>query len=142
MESHARRDQSLDDIDGRPWADPPADATRLVTTAHRLRRVPIGRLNVEALRLLIGQHESLDALVPLALERLEADPLAEGDFYPGDLLAAVLAIPATYWHAHPQERDRLSPIVDAVADPRGDLRAEAGFDIDAAATNFRTTLTR
>jgi len=113
------RDVSLEDIDGRAWGDPPADATRLVTEVHRLRRVPIGHLNVEDLRLLIGQHESLDVLVPLALEKLAADPLAEGDFYPGDLLAAVLTVPSTYWHAHPPERDRLAPVVDAVADPRG-----------------------
>jgi len=140
MESRARRDLSLEDIDGRAWGDPPADATRLVTEVHRLRRVPIGHLNVEDLRLLIGQHESLDVLVPLALEKLAADPLAEGDFYPGDLLAAVLTVPGTYWHAHPPERDRLAPVVDAVADPRGDLRDEAGFDIDAAAATFRKRL--
>ena len=140
MESRARRDLSLEDIDGRAWGDPPADATRLVTEVHRLRRVPIGRLDVEGLRLLIGQHESLDVLVPLALEKLAADPLAEGDFYPGDLLAAVLTVPGTYWHAHPPERDRLAPVVDTVADPTGDLRDEAGLDIDAAAATFRKRL--
>ena len=104
MDSHAMRDQSLEEIDGRPWGDPPADATRLVATVHRLRRVPIGRLDVEGLRLLIGQHESLDALVPLALERLESNPLAEGDYYPGDLLAAVLGVSGAHWHANHPER--------------------------------------
>jgi hypothetical protein len=139
MDDHTMREQSLEQIDGNAWGDPPADATRLVATAHRLRRVPIGRLDVEGLRLLIGQHEGLDALVPLAIERLEADPLAEGDYYPGDLLAAVLALPASYWHAHPEQRNRLSPILDAVTDPHGELHEEAGFDVDQAAASFRAT---
>jgi CDI immunity proteins len=90
--------------------------------------------------MLIGQKEGLDALVPLALERLEADPLAEGDYYPGDLLAAVLAIPSAHWLAHTRQRDRLSAVLDTVTDPSGALRKEAGFNIDAAAATFRTTL--
>jgi hypothetical protein len=88
MDSQTMRGQSLEEIDGSPWGDPPADATRLVATVHRLRRVPIGRLDVEGLRVLIGHKVGLDALVPVALDRLQADPLAECDYYPGDLLAA------------------------------------------------------
>ena len=138
MESHGVRDQSLEEIDGRPWGDPPADASRLIATVHRLRRVPIGRLDAEGLRVLIGQHEGLDVLVPLALERVEADPLAEGAYYPGDLLAAVLGIPDVHWRANPQQHDRLSAVLDSVTDPRGELREEAGFDVDAAAASFRS----
>src|SRR5690242_9126820 len=46
-------EHSLEQIDDTPWGDPPAGATRLVAAVHRLRRVPIGRLDTEALRLLI-----------------------------------------------------------------------------------------
>jgi hypothetical protein len=138
MESHTMRDQSLEEIDGKPWGDPPSDATRLVATVHRLRRVPVGRLDAEGLRLLIGQHESLDVLVPLAIEKVEADPLTEGDYYPGDLLAALLSIPSSHWHANPQQRDRLSTVLDTVTDPHEALRDEAGFDVDTAAAKFRT----
>jgi hypothetical protein len=67
---------SLEEIDGTPWGDPPPDATRLVATVHRLRRVPVGHLDAEGLRLLIGQQEGLDVLVPLAVEKLAVDPLA------------------------------------------------------------------
>ena len=140
MDSQAVRDQSLEQLEGKSWGDPPADATRLVATVYRLRQVPLGRLDVEGLRLLIGQHEGLDALVPLAIERLETDPLAEGDYYPGDLLAAVLAVPASHWQAHPQDHDRLAAVLDAVTDPRGTLREEAGFDVDEAAASFRATI--
>jgi hypothetical protein len=142
MDDHAMREQSLEQIDGKPWGDPPADATRLVAAVHRLRQVPIRSLDAEGLRLLIGQHQSLDALVPLAIERLEVDPLAEGDYYPGDLLAAVLAVPADHWHANPQQRDRLSPVLDAVTDPHGELHEDVGFDVDQAAASFRAATAR
>jgi hypothetical protein len=118
---------SLEEIEGDFWGDPPAGATSLVATVHELRRRPIGTLAVEDLRVLIAQHMGLDVLVPPALARLERDPLAEGDFYPGDLLVAVLRVPAAYWAAHPAQRDRLRAVVDAV-DP-GEVDDELRADI-------------
>ncbi|HEY3482955.1 MAG TPA: hypothetical protein VGL02_29085 [Streptomyces sp.] len=50
---------SLEQLENQSWEAPPAGATRLVETVHRLRRKPI----------------------------------AEGDYYPGDLLVAVLKVP-------------------------------------------------
>ncbi|MDT8909991.1 contact-dependent growth inhibition system immunity protein [Amycolatopsis sp. PS_44_ISF1] len=91
--SHRRESLSLEQIEDSYWGDPPADATRLVATAHALRRRPIGTLDVEDLRLLLGQQEGVEVLTPLALTKLEGNPLAEGDFYPGDLFEAVLKNP-------------------------------------------------
>ncbi|WP_370418757.1 contact-dependent growth inhibition system immunity protein [Streptomyces sp. QH1-20] len=42
------------------------------------------------MRLLIGRDVGLAHLLPLALEVLRGDPMAEGDMYEGDLLSAVL----------------------------------------------------
>lgn len=42
---------------------------------------------------MIGQRLSLDTLLPLALSRLEEDPLASGDLYEADLLVNVLRSP-------------------------------------------------
>jgi hypothetical protein len=39
---------------------------------------------------MIGQKIGLPYLVPLAINALEQDPLAQGDYYPGDLLANVI----------------------------------------------------
>lgn len=39
---------------------------------------------------MFGQRESASVLLPRALDVLERNPLAEGDYYPGDLLVAVL----------------------------------------------------
>lgn len=46
---------------------------------------------------MIGQGFSLDVLLPRALTLLETDPLAEGDYYPGDLLVTVLGPRARAW---------------------------------------------
>jgi len=109
------REQSLEQIENHAWGGASADASRLVDTVHRLRRKPVGALDVEDLRVLIGQQVGVAVLVPLALEVLERDPLAEGDYYPGDLLSAVLrGVPAEYWAGHPAERERLAGVVRSV----------------------------
>ena len=46
-----------------------------------------------------GQGLGLQYLMPLALNRLGRRPLAAGDFYPGDLLKAVLDAPSGFWKA-------------------------------------------
>ena len=103
-------DRSLEQIEGVSWGDPPDDATYLIRTVHRLRRTPIGELGVEGLRMLINQRVGLPVLVPLALDELERNPAAEGDFHPGDLLAAVRRVPDDYWAAHPEEAARLAAV--------------------------------
>jgi hypothetical protein len=105
---------TLDQIEGRSWGSPPAGATRLIKTVHELRHKPIGSLAVEDLRVLLLQHVSLAVLVPTALTRLEQNPLAEGDFYSGDLLAAVLQIPQAYWQQHLDQRRRIEAVITAV----------------------------
>lgn len=106
--------QSLEEIEGNAWGDPPPGASRLVVTVHALRRRPVGELGVEGLRVLIGQREGLATLVPLALGELERDPLAEGDFYPGDLLAAVVRVPESYWREHRDQAVRLRAVTESV----------------------------
>ena len=46
-------------------------------------------------------------VLPMALGMLRFVPLLEGDYYPGDLLVAVLRRPDTYWATHRIEADLL-----------------------------------
>jgi hypothetical protein len=93
-----------------------------------LRTRPIGTLGTEDLRILIGQGIGLPWLVPLALETLEVDPLAEGDCYPGDLLASVLGVPAEFWLHEWKWRDRIRAILDTLGRVPGELtEAVAAF---------------
>jgi hypothetical protein len=129
--SEPDKSRSLEQIEDDYWGDPPADATKLISTAYALHKQPIGTLDVEGLRLLISQQIGLDTLVPLALDHVELDPLAEGDFYPGDLLDALIRrVPEPYWQAHEDQRAR----VRAVA---GALDPDETFDVlYARATEF------
>jgi hypothetical protein len=72
-----------------------------------LRTKPLRDFTVEDLRIMIGQQVALDRLVGIALDRLRADPLVEGDCYPGDLLASVLRVDPAFWEP------RLDPEVSA-----------------------------
>ncbi|MCO1581817.1 contact-dependent growth inhibition system immunity protein [Crossiella sp. SN42] len=102
---------NLTELERDDWGPPPPEATRLIARCHQLRRVPLDQLTTEDLRLLIGQHIGLPHLVPLALARLRLDPLLEGDFYPGDLLRAVLRAGAEFWAGHPGWQAEVAALV-------------------------------
>jgi hypothetical protein len=105
-------DKTLDDLEGIEWG-PPQIESNLVTDVHRLRRVPLKQFRIEDLRLMIGQKVGLEYLVPIALDHLDANPLVEGDFYPGDLLAAVLRVPDGFWRDRPVLVPRVLSAIDA-----------------------------
>ncbi len=102
-------DKSLQELEHSDWGEPTYNSY-LVTTIHRLRRVPLRQFSVEDLRIMIGQNMGLPYLVPLALEQLRKHPLVEGDFYPGDLLKAVLSADANFWRDHADWRDEVEEI--------------------------------
>ena len=104
------RTKSLQELEQHDWGEPGYDSY-LVTTIHRVRRKPLADFTVEDLRIMIGQKIGLPFLVPLAVERLEPDPLAAGDYYPGDLLSAVLGVSEGFWLAHPGSLQRIRPVV-------------------------------
>jgi hypothetical protein len=101
--------RTLDELEGVEWG-PPNYPTYLVQECHRLRKKPVNEFTVEDLRIMIGQKIGLDHLMPRAVEALEHQPLAEGRYYPGDLLGSVLN--ASDWLRHrPEMRSRVARIV-------------------------------
>lgn len=60
---------------------------------------------------MIGQDIGSIFLVPLALEKLAADPLAEGNCYPGDLLCSLLGLPQDFWRRHSDLRSQLDAVI-------------------------------
>ncbi|HEX3778969.1 MAG TPA: contact-dependent growth inhibition system immunity protein [Pseudonocardiaceae bacterium] len=115
---------TLEQIEQDAWGSAPENASRLVRTAHELRRKPIGTLTVEDLRLLISQQIGLDVLVPRAVALLRQNPLLEGDFYPGDLLMAVLKQPSSYWQRHTGLLAAMREVAGSVEEPDADLSAD------------------
>lgn len=107
------RQRTLEELEGDRWGPPTFDS-HLVTECHRLRKVPLEQLTAENLRIMIGQKIGLPHLMPLALNRLEENPFTEGDFYPGDLLLAVLRAGSDFWKANPELFYRLNDIMSGV----------------------------
>jgi hypothetical protein len=83
---------TLEDLDGEDWGEP-TYPSHLVTRCHELRRKDIDAFSVEDFRILVGQGFGIAHLLPRVLRILELDPFAEGDFYPGDLLSALVRDP-------------------------------------------------
>ena len=105
--------KSLQELENCDWGEPTNDS-QLIVTCHKLRRVPLKLFNVENLRIMIGQNIGLHFLVPLALKHLHAYPLAQGDFYPGDLLVSLLRVETNFWTQHPDYCEEIHQIVQTV----------------------------
>ena len=103
--------KSLQELENEDWGKPNFNS-RLVQECHRLRRIPLEDFNVEDLRTLIGQNIGLNYVVPLAIEKLEQNPLAEGNYYSGDLLVNVLRVEPKFWSKFPTLKAQVIQITD------------------------------
>ena len=104
------RQKSLEELEGFLAGKPPYDS-HLVQTTYALRKKPIGEYTTEDLRITIGQGRGIPYLLPIALERLEVDPLAQGHLYRGDLLMNVLRA-EPHWVGLPDAKTRVRRIVE------------------------------
>jgi hypothetical protein len=106
------RFKTLEALEKSYWGEPTYDS-HLVTTCHALRKKPLKDFTTEDLRIMIGQDIGLKYLVPLALETLEQNILADGDLYDGDLLQAVLSSDKEYWIAEPDNWKQMLELYNA-----------------------------
>jgi hypothetical protein len=104
------KSSTLEQLENDNWGEPNY-GSYLVTRTHELRRVPLKNFTVEDLRIMIGQNFSLKYLLPLAIEELEKDLFAEGDFYPGDLLQHVLNINPNYWTTNKEHYSKINELI-------------------------------
>jgi hypothetical protein len=104
--------KSIENLEKNVWPDLPADeGSHLIRTCNALRKKQLKDFSTEYLREMIGQDIGLKFLIPLAIQTLEKDILAEGDLYPGDLLKSVLTSDKKYWAS---SRDNWNKICDLV----------------------------
>ncbi|MEL1246041.1 contact-dependent growth inhibition system immunity protein [Flavobacterium sp. DGU11] len=101
--------KTLDQLENTDWGEP-TYSSYLVRTCHALRKKPLQDFTIEDLRIMIGQNISLEYLMPLAIPELEKNILAEGDFYPGDLLKAVLSAEGGFWEKHQGTHERVATL--------------------------------
>ncbi|MFY7728658.1 MAG: contact-dependent growth inhibition system immunity protein [Flavobacterium sp.] len=88
--------KTLEQLENSVWGEPFYNSY-LVTTCYALRKKPLKDFTIEDLRIKIGQNDSLQYLMPLAINELKNDILAEGHFFPGDLLKNVLCAETKFW---------------------------------------------
>jgi hypothetical protein len=93
-----------------------------------VREVPLNELSVEDISKAIRQSIHLEHVVPLALRRLEAEPLA-GEMYDGELLVSLKSVPLDYWPKHEAERLSLKSAIEAALQEEAiadNVRQDAG----------------
>ncbi len=90
--------KSIEQLENDYWNEPSEFPTSLVEKCYRYRKINIGELTNEQLRLLISQHIGNEHIIGIALEKLERNILTEGDFYQGDLLVAISGLPTEFWN--------------------------------------------
>jgi hypothetical protein len=126
--------RTIQQLENDDWGDPEPRDSFLVRRCTELRRKPLSEFTVEDLRIMLGQQIAVPILLPMALDVLESDPLAEGDFYPGDLLCSAVMLPADAWASMPGQRERLSDVLAAVNLQAGDLPKHVHDAVIAAKT--------
>jgi hypothetical protein len=129
------RDKTLTELEERDWGPPTFDS-QLVAMIHSLRYKPLGQFTIEELRICIGQYVGLKFLIPVAVEQLRADPLVEGGYYRGDLLAALLEIKPSFWSEHPGLHEMVAEIAEQAAARRQEIAAEEAKTLERALTTF------
>lgn len=121
-------EKTIEQLDGVVWGEPDYDSW-LVQTCYALGSKPLNQFDAGDLRIMIGQKDSLRYLMPLALNRLIDEPLVEGTYYPGDLLAAVLGCSA-FLAEHPEYKAVLKEIVMSIGEIADDEILEIGKAIE------------
>jgi hypothetical protein len=105
--------RTLDELDPPAWG-PPTYPSGTVLRSHELRTKPLGDFTAGDLRFMIGQQVALSHLIPRAIVVLDADPLIECEYFPGDLLEAVLSVDERYWQDNREQWYRVIAIADIV----------------------------
>ena len=116
---------TLEELENEVWPAPEIDSY-LVATCHQLRKKPIEDFTTEDLRIMIGQNIGLHFLMPKALSVLEDNPLAEGDFFPGDLLRNATSVGSSFFDRSPEILARVVSVTKQAVD----LLQSSGNDAD------------
>jgi hypothetical protein len=90
--------KTLENLEKNIWPSlNPDEHSYLVNTCNSLHKKQLKDFTIEDLRIMIGQSIGLKYLIPMAIDILKSNILAEGHFYEGDLLKSVLTSDKKYW---------------------------------------------
>jgi hypothetical protein len=109
------KNKTLEELENDIWLDTDFP-TGLVRKCFELRKKKLNDFSAEDLRLMITQNFSLEYLIPLAIEVLSNDILAEGNLYEGDLLESVLNSSRDFWQKNENLYKNISDLLERNAD--------------------------
>lgn len=104
-------DKSLEQLENNFWPDAASDYT-LVNKCAAYRKIPLNNLSIEQLRTLVSQNIGLEFIIPVSVEKLTTDILGGGEYYPGDLLNALISIDKSYWKTNKDLLSKLTAFIN------------------------------
>jgi hypothetical protein len=131
--------KSLQELDGVDWGDPAVAETPMIRRVLALRRKRLADLSNSEIRLAVGQKVGFPVILELAVDRLSSDPLLEGDYYPGDVLSALVRLDEKEWSGRDDLRVRLGELFTAAmkasSDDADDFRASLELPTSGSRAN-------
>lgn len=99
--------KSLEQLNGWEPIDQNSAETPLMANVIRASKKPLNELSAYEIGMLVVQHYGYPYLLDLLWPKIEADPLFDGGYYPGDVLSNLIRGDAAIWTGREQYRDRL-----------------------------------
>jgi hypothetical protein len=108
------KSKTLESLEKMIWPPvDPGESTYLIRTCNSRRKKPLQDFTTEDLRIMIGQNIGLKYLIPIAIETLESNILADGDYFEGDLLQSVLKSDKRYWEVEKENWQKVCKIFNS-----------------------------
>jgi len=103
--------KTIKQLDKNDWTRPQEYNTNFIRRCYDYVEIPIYQLNIEQLRTLISQEIGVEFLIPTIIQNLKNNILAEGDFYPDDLLELTLNLKKEVWTGFEKEKHILLELI-------------------------------
>lgn len=107
---HANLEETLNTLESEDWGEPDYDSY-VVRTVYALRRKRLLDLTHKELRLALSQRVGLPYILDLAFFRLRMNPFIGGDFYNGDIIAALVLADQSVWQDRSDLRAELPDLL-------------------------------
>lgn len=102
---------TIEQIENDYWPDYDFE-TSLIRKCHNLRKIEIDKLSTEDVRLLLGQNIGNKIIIPLALDILKINILAEGNYFQCDLLLNLLNSDTEFWKENKNTYNELVGLIN------------------------------
>ena len=101
---------SLEQLTGLAARNPDDAPTLMVAAIIKSWKKPLNQLTDEEVGRLVVQNDGYPYILDLVWPKLEADPLFESGYYPGDVLSNLIRADCAIWAERPQYQARLEDL--------------------------------